>query len=242
MMDVCKHSAKSSISSRMVYSFWSKRWLGGRPNTRAWKPCYLSTNESCITIYLKLLIFSDECANFLNEIANVEEGLIIKDPRSIYRPKIQSNDWWKLKPEFIGNLSEQLDLLILGGYRGLGNKMASNFLLGAAEINEGGNPTRFRSICRIAVGFKRQELESMILRLQAYFTMWEDSAPPDFVVLNDGRAHKPDFWISPQHSCVLQIRAAQLVRCGSFAAGYTLRFPHVARIRHDKAWWGSKAA
>ncbi|XP_055353466.1 DNA ligase 4-like isoform X2 [Paramacrobiotus metropolitanus] len=181
----------------------------------------------------------DECMDFLNEIANTEEGLIIKDPRSVYQPKIQSPYWWKLKPEFVGSLCEQLDLLIIGAYRGHGNSVAGNFLLGVIDANNGGadeQPKRFFSICNIAVGFKRTELESLVLKLIPHLRPWDNHSQPDFIVLGSREACRPDYWVHPNVSAVVQVRASQLIRNDGFGAGFALRFPRVVQIRSDKNW------
>eukprot|EP00731_Ephydatia_muelleri_P033438 Em0029g44a len=50
-----------------------------------------------------------------------EEGLMVKHPGATYRPdKRKGSGWVKIKPEYVGNLSDQLDVVIIGGYFGQG--------------------------------------------------------------------------------------------------------------------------
>ena len=48
-----------------------------------------------------------------------EEGIIIKEPESKYLPNNRStNHWIKLKTDYIDQLGDTLDLVIIGGFYG----------------------------------------------------------------------------------------------------------------------------
>ena len=48
-----------------------------------------------------------------------EEGIMLKDPLSIYKPNARSGSGWlKIKPEYNNDLMDQCDLLVMGGYYG----------------------------------------------------------------------------------------------------------------------------
>ena len=74
-----------------------------------------------------------------------EEGLVLKDPDSVYRPNARTRGGWiKVKPEYSGGLCDQCDLVIMGGYFGTGRKgggIVSHFLLGVA-VDEGEQVSR----------------------------------------------------------------------------------------------------
>jgi DNA ligase-4 len=55
-------------------------------------------------------------------IAEAAEGLVLKNPRSMYQLNQRNNDWFKVKPEYMSEFGESLDCLVLGGYYGQGNK------------------------------------------------------------------------------------------------------------------------
>ena len=61
-----------------------------------------------------------ECYDFLNAaIDRNEEGIILKEPTSVYKPnKREHAGWYKVKPEYMTDLSDSLDLLVVGGYFG----------------------------------------------------------------------------------------------------------------------------
>ena len=70
--------------------------------------------------------------------------------------------------------------------------------------------------------------------LQPHWKKYDTSAPPACLQLAEPHKERPDVWIEPKRSRILQIKAAQFVPTDKFKAGYTLRFPRVQRIRADK--------
>jgi len=57
---------------------------------------YLNINE--YKSYLKH--FRNELMKYLNDaIDNHEEGIVVKDPLSIYKPNSRNAGWYKIKPE-----------------------------------------------------------------------------------------------------------------------------------------------
>jgi len=70
---------------------------------------------------------------FLREVvASASEGLVIKNPRSIYQLNSRNLDWIKVKPEYMTEYGESLDCVIVGGYYGSGHRggRLSSFLCG----------------------------------------------------------------------------------------------------------------
>ena len=60
---------------------------------------------------------SDVIEALNNAIDVGEEGIMIKDPNSVYKPAARTKSGWiKVKPEYQGNLVDTCDLVILGGY------------------------------------------------------------------------------------------------------------------------------
>ena len=45
-----------------------------------------------------------------------EEGIVLKDIRSKYMINGRDNSWIKMKADYIDNMVDSLDLIILGGY------------------------------------------------------------------------------------------------------------------------------
>ena len=99
---------------------------------------------------------SQDCLDALNSaIDDREEGIMIKDLSTPYKPNTRKGGWYKLKPEYVGGLMDELDVLIVGGNYGAGARGGvhpSHFLCAVAvPAAEGEKPTKFHSFCRVSV-------------------------------------------------------------------------------------------
>jgi DNA ligase-4 len=68
---------------------------------------------------------------------------------------------------------------------------------------------------------------------------WDRDRPPtEYIELAGGDLQKerPDMWIKPCDSVVLEVKAASVGPSESFKTNYTLRFPRFKRLREDKDW------
>jgi DNA ligase-4 len=65
-------------------------------------------------------------------VAEASEGLVLKNPRSVYRLNSRNDDWMKVKPEYMTEFGESLDCVVIGGYYGSGHRggRLSSFLCG----------------------------------------------------------------------------------------------------------------
>lgn len=183
----------------------------------------------------------EDAIRFLNQaIENQEEGIVLKKITSIYKPNERRGGWLKLKPEYVDNLVSDLDMLILGGYFGEGHRsgVVSHFLLGVAsgDCDDSGVPLSFWSVAKVGSGYSKQELDKLLLQLTPKWKVYDPKKPPEKVVLAQGHKEKPDLYLDPSDSVVLQIKASELVRSSNFRTGITLRFPRVVDIRYDKPW------
>ena len=70
-------------------------------------------------------------------VSDASEGLVLKNPDSIYRLNSRNDDWMKVKPEYMDEFGENLDCVIIGGYYGSGHRggRLSSFLCGL-RVNE----------------------------------------------------------------------------------------------------------
>jgi DNA ligase-4 len=73
--------------------------------------------------------------------------------------------------------------------------------------------------------------------LEKHWRDYRPQNPPPHLVLAEPFKEKPDVWIDPRVSKILQVKAAQIVISEKYKAGYTLRFPRVVKIRTDKSWY-----
>ncbi|XP_061463551.1 DNA ligase 4 [Rhineura floridana] len=178
-----------------------------------------------------------EVIDALNEaIDHREEGIVVKDPMSTYKPDKRGEGWFKIKPEYVSGLMDELDLLIVGGYWGKGHRggMMSHFLCAVAETPlPGEKPSVFHTICRVGSGYTMKELYDLGLKLAKYWKPYHKRNPPFNILCG---TEKPEVYIEPCNSVIVQIKAAEIVSSDMYKTDYTLRFPRIERIREDKEW------
>ncbi|XP_062384175.1 DNA ligase 4 [Sardina pilchardus] len=180
---------------------------------------------------------TQEVVDALNEaIDNREEGIMVKDPLSIYKPDKRGEGWLKIKPEYVDGLMDELDLLIVGGYWGKGRRggMMSHFLCAVAETPPAGEkPSVFHTLCRIGSGYTMKELYELGLKLAKHWKVYRKNDPPAAILCS---TEKPEVYIEPSKSVIIQVKAAEIVSSDMYKTNCTLRFPRIEKIREDKEW------
>ncbi|CAZ83843.1 unnamed protein product [Tuber melanosporum] len=178
-------------------------------------------------------------------IAEASEGLVIKNPRSIYRLNDRNDDWMKVKPEYMTEFGESLDLVVLGGYWGSGTRggILSSYLCGLRvdgnHLKPGEDPMKFRSFCKVGGGFTANDYSKIAHMTDSQWVPWDPKKPPSehIEIVAGGRGvDQPDVWIRPDKSIVLEVKAASIVPTDEFRVGKSLRFPRFRQIREDKDW------
>lgn len=178
-------------------------------------------------------------------IANSSEGLVLKNPHSPYVLNERPTSWIKVKPDYMTEYGENLDCVIIGGYYGSGrhsNRKAS-FLCGlkapAADVDaELAGPETFYSFFKVGGGLTAQDYAAIEHQIGSNWQPWNAKAASKYIVLAGGERYseKPDVWIRPSQSIVIEVKAASAEPSASFKVGQTLRFPRYVRTRHDKTW------
>ncbi|KAK3703385.1 DNA ligase (ATP) [Vermiconidia calcicola] len=178
-------------------------------------------------------------------VAQSTEGLVLKNPRSIYRLNERNDDWIKVKPEYMTEFGEALDCVVVGGYYGSGKRggFLSSYLCGlrldGEYIQQGANPQKCYSFFKVGGGFSADDYRQMRHLTEGKWHDWDPKKPPiDWVELAGGdRQHeRPDVWIKPENSVVIAAKAAQVTSSDQFRTGVTLRFPRFQKIKNDKDW------
>ncbi len=179
-------------------------------------------------------------------VAESSEGLVLKNPRSMYRLNERNNDWMKVKPEYMSEFGQSLDCVVVGGYFGSGHRGGahSSFLCALLTHKDAkpGDPNYEKcwSFFKVGGGFSREDYAAIRGRTEGKWTDWDSRKPPAFIELGgheQNRQHeRPDQWIKPSDSVVLECKAASVEGSDKFRFTYTLRFPRFRLLRVDKRW------
>ncbi|XP_049793143.1 DNA ligase 4 isoform X4 [Schistocerca nitens] len=94
-------------------------------------------------------------------------------------------------------------------------------------------PEEFHSLVRVGSGYTMAKLEELIQKMKPHWRKCSPGECPPGIIWTK---EKPEVWIEPKNSYILQIKATEIVESSSFKVGYTLRFPRVEEIRYDKKW------
>ncbi|KAI9649319.1 DNA ligase (ATP) [Ciborinia camelliae] len=178
-------------------------------------------------------------------VAEGSEGLVLKNPLSMYRLNSRNDDWMKVKPEYMTGFGESLDCIVIGGYYGSGHRGGnlSSFLCGLRvddkQIRTGANPMKCFSFFKVGGGFNADDYAAIRHQTDGKWIKWDAKSPPtEFVELAGlhQERERPDVWIKPDDSIVVEVKAASVSVSDSFRTHFTLRFPRFKRLRPDKDW------
>ncbi len=174
-------------------------------------------------------------AAFEQAVTDGCEGLVCKSvgPASVYQAGARGWQWIKLKRDYRTELSDTVDLVVVGAFYGRGRRAGvyGALLLAAYDPDE----EVFRTVTKCGTGFSDAELAELPARLAPL-------ARPDKPARVDSR-QQPDVWFEP--GLVLEILSAELTLSPTYTAawgkikegaGLAMRFPRfTGRWRDDKA-------
>jgi len=175
---------------------------------------------------------------FESSVENGLEGIVAKDLNAKYIAGARKFTWIKMKRNYKGELSDTLDLVVVGYFIGHGSRAEFQFggLL-CATYNE--KRDMFETISKIGSGFT----EAQMMELEEKLSKIKQNSKPARV----DALVQPDFWVYPKY--VVMIRADEITKspthtCGrgkepdGTEAGYALRFPRLVgdvAVRSDKS-------
>lgn len=241
---------------RPLYRVFDLLYLNGRDITKyTLRDRRNALQKAILPVNRRLEIHSYQEATSTTEVetalrsvvAEASEGLVLKSPRSPYRLNERHDDWMKVKPEYMTEFGESLDLIVIGGYYGSGHRggFIASFLCGlrvddAHNASQGAaSPMKCYSFCKVGGGFNASDYANIRHHTDGKWMEWDRKKPPtSYIELAGGDAQneKPDMWIKPEDSVVLCVKAASVSVSDQFRIGLTLRFPRFKRLRTDKDW------
>ncbi len=155
------------------------------------------------------------------------EGIMAKDPSSRYVAGARKFSWIKMKRSYKAELSDTVDLVVIGYYLGKGQRTEFGFggML-AAVYND--KRDVFESITKIGTGFTEEQM--------SFFKESLDKSRCSSKPVRVESSIEPDVWVEPLH--VVEVRADEITRSPTHACGkndykspdeqgYALRFPRI---------------
>jgi len=154
------------------------------------------------------------------------EGAVMKKHDSLYKSGRKGWRWVKIKEVegSSGKLSDTLDCVVMGYYRGRGKR--ASFGLGAFLVGVIGSHEKILTVAKIGTGLTDDQFKEFKDRTDGFIT---EEKPAQYEV------HKnlyPDVWLEP--SLVVEIAADEITKSPIHSAGKALRFPRLERFRDDK--------
>jgi DNA ligase-1 len=158
------------------------------------------------------------------------EGIIAKDLNAPYIAGARKFAWIKLKRSYRNELSDTIDTVIIGYFKGRGQR--TEFGLGAlltAVYDE--KEDLFKSIAKIGTGMSEAQMQQLY-KMLSKIKQRNKPARVDSEL-------EPDFWVEPKY--VVEAIADEITRSPIHTAGrekgkggLALRFPRMLEIRSDK--------
>ena len=160
-------------------------------------------------------------------ISNGLEGIVVKRPDSVYQAGSRNFNWVKLKRHDSGELTDTVDLVLLGYYFGKGKRTA----FGAGGLLAGvydSERDEFVTITKIGTGLSDDEWREIHKRGDA-LQIDHKPARVDSILV-------PSVWIRPE--IVVEVMADEITKSPTHTAGkdggetgYALRFPRIVSFR-----------
>jgi DNA ligase 1 len=169
-------------------------------------------------------------SELLDNISRGLEGVVAKRLDSPYQAGARNFNWVKLKRNTSGQLTDTVDIVLVGYYRGKGKRAefgAGALLAGVYDSDK----DEFVTISKLGTGLSDQGWREMHERL-ARLEVPEKPARVNSMIV-------PDAWLEP--AIVVEVLADEITPSPRHTAGMTedrpgfaLRFPRIVSLRKDK--------
>lgn len=183
--------------------------------------------------YVECRSEADIMAELDKAMMNNEEGIVIKNVQSTYVPGLRSPVWIKVKPDYVEGMTELPDVALIGGWHGTGRrgKFLSHFLCAVRgpPDEETGRET-YVTLCKVGTGL---DFETMRQISEIPQKKYIRDKPPKWLRTERSIKVTPDVIFDPKDFPIVSLKAERFTESLEYAAGYTLRFPRVAKLRED---------
>ena len=156
------------------------------------------------------------------------EGIIIKSMAhdAEYQAGTRGWNWIKWKKEYVKEMIDTFDLVVVGAFHGRGKRSGGYGALLCATYNAKNDV--FETFCKLGTGLTDEMVEGLPGKLKKFKV---ERKPARLLVKKE---MEPDVWFEPK--VVVEVLAAEITKspfhtCGS---GLALRFPRFVRFREEK--------
>ncbi|TDL23778.1 DNA ligase 4 [Rickenella mellea] len=164
------------------------------------------------------------------------EGLIIKHPNSEYVLNGRNQDWIKIKPEYMDNMGETVDVLVVGGNYGSGKRSGGVSTLICAVMDDrrkGGDDDEPKYSTFVRIGSGLTYADYVWIRQKPWKSFDKNNMPSWYQASKKGQDDKGDVYLEPEDSFILKVKAAEITPTDQYHLGFTMRFPRALSIRDD---------
>ena len=167
----------------------------------------------------------DEIGEFFQDMLKEKyEGIMIKSHAGEYQAGTRGWNWIKWKKEYNQEMSDTLDLVIVGAYYGKGKRFGNyGALLCAAYDKE---KDTFFTVCKLGTGLTDVLLEELPKKLAKH----KINHKPARLLIQ--KIMEPEVWFEP--AIVVEVLGAELTISPFHTAGVALRFPRFIKFREEK--------
>ncbi|MGQ4892921.1 MAG: ATP-dependent DNA ligase [Candidatus Njordarchaeia archaeon] len=166
------------------------------------------------------------------------EGLVVKSisEEAVYQAGARGWLWIKYKREYKSEMTDTVDLVVIGAFKGTGRRAGTYGALLLAAYND--EDDVFESVCKVGTGFTDADLAEIPIKLKEHVT----EVKPKNVVSD----MEPDVWVEPKF--VMEVLGAEITLSPVHVAGkkiikeklkkdagVAIRFPRFIRWRDDKS-------
>ena len=220
----------------LLYAEGSDFTLKTYPERRSFLSKVVRESERLRLAEQKIVDNPEDLEAFFQEaISDGCEGLVAKSlgPESVYKAGARGWLWIKYKRDYKSEMTDTVDLVIVGGSMGTGKRAGhiGTLLLAAYDDKQ----DIFRTVCKCSTGFTDEDIRNMRKILEPYIIPHKHARVDSKIT--------PDIWVIPAK--VIEVLGAEITlspihTCGQDSirkgAGLAIRFPRfTGRWRDDKS-------
>ena len=153
------------------------------------------------------------------------EGIMMKSLQGEYQAGTRGWNWIKWKKDYVQEMSDTLDLVVVGAFYGKGRRSGTYGALLCAAYND--KEDQFETVCKLGTGLTDEVLEGLPQKMKKFVVRKK----PARVIVS--KEMIPDVWFNPE--IVVEVLGAEVTKSPFHTLGLALRFPRFLHFREKSA-------